>query len=572
MNAAYANSEGSNAACAANRTIQDVRRVRMYMATATEEQNTLMLPVFYLNLDPAGIPDPFDSDASPPEAPGLIARALLSLEALDVCGSSRDKNLILLTPGVFFMVAKAWPHVLKLVDAKKREVGFSDLCGFLADERVAEPANLVDLIDGAGGTVEDLARLVVLYIDSLLPAPNTAMHFMNVHFLSGVLDFIMTVDPAVADPDTMERPLSDFAISLLSGHIVRALSNAGCALSVTANPNAVHALNRNFIILGILLGTNPGYQRIPEALDHKILRALVTYAQNPANDPQSYTMVFLVAISPPNLVYHSVMSTLAPALVDVADIVGTHSFKTSQIYEQWEQFVALAKERREVFDYYNSGKNPSMRACGNMKVQNPNSSAVSDATAFITAPRHAKPWIGAKAAIVRNEIPTESSFSVRQRSPTHGAKLIFPARCGPSRLPEIETQYIRSANNVHEDAPWPELPYALRLYSGTRKAQHPAARQCAHKGASEWGGKGEHRLARGSKWRAHEPGCHRDAWRGGNRYWAIPLRTNTRTVYEGLQQLARELPAHHGAWDKEFIAERLIPFVVNEDPNALEIH
>ncbi|KAJ7471089.1 hypothetical protein FB451DRAFT_1252983 [Mycena latifolia] len=37
------------------------------------------------------------------------------------------------------------------------------------------------------------------------------------------------------------------------------------------------------------------------------------------------------------------------------------------VYEQWDKFLTLAKERLDVFHSYNSGQYPSMRACDNMK-------------------------------------------------------------------------------------------------------------------------------------------------------------------------------------------------------------
>ncbi|KAJ7655953.1 hypothetical protein B0H17DRAFT_1146287 [Mycena rosella] len=434
----------------------DIRRLRIYMSGATEDQNALLLPVFYLNLDPAGIPDEdtFDTDAPLPEIGASVERALLALEALYVTKFPTDIDhpethaLILSTPGVHFMVAKVWPSVHGLVDPKKREIAFSDLRGFLADENAGEPANFAALVDGAGGTLENLAELVVLYVEGLVPVRNTGMHFMAVHFFTGILDFMTTVDTNLGDPDLTDTiPISVCATCLLSKNIVRALSRVMCALSITSSPEAVQQqLQRCCTILGILLCTNPGYHYIPQALDYKILRAFVTYAQDPTS-ATNYLKVFLVALFPPALVSYPVVSKMHTALTDIAHLVVTESFKASAIYEQWDTFATLARKRITIHSL--SGEDTKERLKG-------------------------PEWDNLVSRVAQSN--------------------------GHMRLDVIVIA-------------------------------------------------GEDEM----------------------RYWAVPFRTNTPMIHEGLQQLASELPAETSAWDSSFIVDRLTPLMLN-DPDLLELH
>ncbi|KAJ7105505.1 hypothetical protein C8R44DRAFT_886458 [Mycena epipterygia] len=278
----------AQSACSAGRTIQDLRRVQTYLAGATEEQSLLLLPVFYTNLDPAEIPDLAQFDAETPPGPNVessIGRALLSLQSLHViqfpieigpaiwpyawpwshflytyrehlpnippppedtfcleflmfAGTFAEHketfSLILSTPEVRFMVSKAWPHIPGILDAKKREVAFTDLRSFIAHETAAEPNNLAEIIDGAGGAPDDLARLIVLYIRAMLPKPGTTIHFMYAHFACAIFDFVIRIDPTLGDEEEGAERLGAVGTALVAQNIVKALINLASALGKSA--------------------------------------------------------------------------------------------------------------------------------------------------------------------------------------------------------------------------------------------------------------------------------------------------------------------------------------------------
>ncbi|KAJ7675526.1 hypothetical protein B0H17DRAFT_1080622 [Mycena rosella] len=614
----------ANAACGPNRSVQDIRRVMTYLSTGTEEQSVLMLPVFYVNLDPAGIPDEdtFDTEA-PPEAGGLIGRALLSLQALYTIKFSADIGpviwprvwpwvrfiylyrdhlpglppqsetvfcleflmfagtfadhpethaLILSTPGVRFMAARAWPSVHKLVDPKRREIGFNDLRGFLADKRAAEPAHLSELIDGAGGTLEHLARLVVLYIDSLVSSPNIAMHFMSVHFFSGALDFITTMDPNLRKPDHIYTPTNAFTTALVSKNLVRTLSSALCALSVTTTPQALHEVQRGSSILGLIFSKRLGYHLIADALDHNILRALINCAHHKRH---SHIQPFLTVVLPPSLLYYPVISALDRALADVADLLETESFKTCEVYEQWDKFVSLANERLDVFHSYNSGENPSMRACDNMKC-----SEMGVKSEFNRCG-------GCQCVYYCSEACQRLDWREghRKACDSHGTLYLS---ANDSQLTTVERSFLRAV--VHHDSQKEKAQLLIQqlgfmsaypgqdflvLYNYTRGAVkfsvqplNGAPTKERFNGA-EWEDIVSRMVRSGGRMRLDAiamPGT------ADFRYYAIPLRTNTPAVHEGLRKLARELPADQESWDNDLLAKRLTPLMYHEDPDVLEVH
>jgi hypothetical protein len=167
-------------------------------------------------------------------------------------------SLMLSTPGVWLMVAKAWPSVLKVLDPKKREEGFSDLRRFGADEKAAEPTNLAEIIDGAGGTLEHLAHLIVLYPEEMVPAPGRTIHFMYVRFTEGILDFIIRVEPTLSIAETAGEPLGALGTALASRNIIHTLIKVVCALAEATSSQAGDTLEKSLVILGSILMATRG--------------------------------------------------------------------------------------------------------------------------------------------------------------------------------------------------------------------------------------------------------------------------------------------------------------------------
>ncbi|KAJ7910066.1 hypothetical protein B0H13DRAFT_1877118 [Mycena leptocephala] len=186
------------------------------MASATNEQKDMLLPMVYANLDPASIPDKdnMDYDAPLPEVEDLMARAQLCLESLYAIEFTNDIR--------------------------------PDIClGF--GPRFA-------------------------------PSPNEALDFMPTYLPSGILEFLAIVDRNLGDAEGMVNPTSPFVALLLSLNVIEALSTAACALSISSGPLVSLVLRDTFTTLIVLLGTAHGCGYIPQALKHHLLRALVNRA------------------------------------------------------------------------------------------------------------------------------------------------------------------------------------------------------------------------------------------------------------------------------------------------------
>ncbi|KAJ6487316.1 hypothetical protein DFH09DRAFT_1106003 [Mycena vulgaris] len=256
--------------------------------------------------------------------PGLPAQFenVLCLDFMMFAGTFAEHPqahaLILSTFGGF-MVATAWSSATRHVDSQKREIAFGDKRSFLVDEKIGEPGRLAEPIDGAVGTLIHL-------------------HFMSVHFLFELLDFVTLVDPTLCDGSTWRAPRRVWTRTP-SQNFVGALSNAVCVVNATAGPHASLAVPQAFVILVILLSTNPSYRRIPEALLSNLLHLhLLSWRRQ----DDSYRNI-LHRWDPVSTYLYPVVSWLSTDLADVMELIENPSFKACEISERQDQIQALCR-------------------------------------------------------------------------------------------------------------------------------------------------------------------------------------------------------------------------------------
>ncbi|KAJ6503575.1 hypothetical protein C8R45DRAFT_923922 [Mycena sanguinolenta] len=227
-----------------------------HLAVATQEQVKWMLPVFYINLNTSELPDLDAFDAeSAPPEPGTRH------------GSS----------------------------------------------------NTQELVEGAGGTVSDLAASIVTFIHNTIPEKDTAINDIHIHLLRSPLIFVGRVDPAVEVPFKYVRYLGEFAKDYT-------------------------------------------------AIDAGLLRALITSAQCPlANSLRGGFQLYFYKLLTSTLIHHRVLSAVQGAIPQLCNPVDTAAFKECASYELWTEFYRVANERLEVLTAQDSRDSRNVKACDNLE-------------------------------------------------------------------------------------------------------------------------------------------------------------------------------------------------------------
>ncbi|KAJ7862053.1 hypothetical protein B0H13DRAFT_2282373 [Mycena leptocephala] len=208
-----------------NRSFQDLKRVQDLVDSASQSQKILFLPVFFVALDPTRIPSAEELEFLHPDTRSQLACALLALSGAlmliielnllmdseigptlwprvwvyfiyehhehlpaahirvheeiyiqfliyvaHIYGNCSVSKVISSTSGFRLVLAKAW-GILPEVEQPALENCLYYLAGFMNVLDFDDPVQFTEIIDGAGGTLDDLARLVVWYIHTVVKGP-----------------------------------------------------------------------------------------------------------------------------------------------------------------------------------------------------------------------------------------------------------------------------------------------------------------------------------------------------------------------------------------------------------------
>ncbi|KAJ7483881.1 hypothetical protein B0H11DRAFT_2020883 [Mycena galericulata] len=362
------------------------------------------LPVFYANLDPAGIPTSDWEHLL--EGHESAERALLAITALNAfpdlppeCGMdlwprfwawttclydnrdylglaatedalcfgllhfidqlSTDDTVALLieqTVGVRTLVTRAWSLLLQR-GKKQDHPCYPSLCNFMCRMKASDRSNFEEILGGAGG-LYSLAQIIVGYITLFVPTRNARLSVEILHFLDGPFELL-------ADLDDADGPINR---TLLSAGIVPALTTVACAIGEARLPRTIHLLLAILATLQSMFIPAPSYRAISQALSHGLLRAIVRCASMGAEaDNRTSMWYFLDVTLPTATLYYAVAAQLQGAIKDIIDLVETASFKRLAIWNIWQPFFVLAHERIALLRNLESKKVVYFKACDNME-------------------------------------------------------------------------------------------------------------------------------------------------------------------------------------------------------------
>lgn len=224
----------------------ELKLVEDWVKTAPASQKILALPVFFANLDQADIPSPDQLESCSLDTGVRVGCGVLSLNGVFQLRLPEDAgtslwprvwswisfihenwqhlpavlvavmpeasfyaqflvfaawflghpptcSLMSATPGFRFMLARAWvlfPQLNGPDDAHSFEPRLSSLCCCIATFDFVNPANVAEMIDGAGGSIDDLARLVIQYTDDVFGAERSRTIESNAGYFRGLLKFL----------------------------------------------------------------------------------------------------------------------------------------------------------------------------------------------------------------------------------------------------------------------------------------------------------------------------------------------------------------------------------------------
>ncbi|KAJ7453860.1 hypothetical protein FB451DRAFT_1519332 [Mycena latifolia] len=394
------------ATSAANGSLDDLAKLFSLISESPQPQLRFFVPAFYANLNPAEIPalraqleiySPFLQDRNSRailavKGLSVLQEHLISLacqdvwvsawqwiQFLEVCEEhrpgavgpsrymvylqaisslSRDQEtavIIKSAPGVRGLFAKGWSAA---VAGQFSDTLLADTCQFILHHlAIDKPENLEEVIEGAGGTVNDLASLIVKHVCNVVP--HKEHHLTDTDGLAILCIYRLLESTVLA----RTSPLGD---ALLAQGIVKCVATVLCALFGPAMSCTEHLITLSFAVLVHNIIKFPGYPWAKEALEG-LLRAIVLSTGRYIPQFDIPLDLLLRETLPGSLVYHSVFSSLHDALEEAKSIQDTLGFRASAFLDAWSDFVNLSEERLEVKRRYDSGELSLLSACDNLE-------------------------------------------------------------------------------------------------------------------------------------------------------------------------------------------------------------
>ncbi|KAJ7492916.1 hypothetical protein B0H11DRAFT_2006628 [Mycena galericulata] len=280
------------------------------------------------------------------------------LQVFRILHSDRETaKIINEAPGIRVLVARVWALLARPDEWAPgiRTSGFETICHFLRwGMDVSNMRHHEDLIEGSGGTMADLASLVVKFVTYLASDHRKK----SIFFLDNALAFI----------DQTELLRKEFLVALLSHGIVRALVTVIRQLSTADGPMADQALDPAFRMLTIKMLTPPGHVWLIEALDAGFLALFATCLLNPKLISEARWKESITANLSRHLIYRSVLLQVGVSLAGVTlllDNSASRGSPNSPLWKAWDEINKVLLGQLPLLKYYDSPEYTAMRACDN---------------------------------------------------------------------------------------------------------------------------------------------------------------------------------------------------------------
>ncbi|KAJ6563150.1 hypothetical protein DFH09DRAFT_1159403 [Mycena vulgaris] len=367
------------------------------------------LPVFYANLDPAGIPSS-DTIAAMYAAGNhidAVAAAAFSLDAIsklpiiprDVypelwvrawfwiewlhtyrehlhrlpdpkylygmfaelviqCRAAGLEELVGATPGVRQVVVAAWNLCLDGPDPGAN--GLRSVSTFLkSDLMKLGSSSLQEYVEGAGG-FDSLADIIIKHLGRALVGdqmPETCV----THCIAALVFISRGGQLSTA---------SLFDAALRRHGLLRAIVACTCSLNSVAagHSNRIFLLSICLNLLGTNLTQLPGRAWLSDAIQAGFLRALVLVASThpTSTEIDEQVQLILTRVLPGYMVYHSILVHVRASLLEVEPLLKSDSFMASKSFGLWQRFYGVVRERLDFLDIFDATPSVLYKACDNM--------------------------------------------------------------------------------------------------------------------------------------------------------------------------------------------------------------
>ncbi|KAJ7614409.1 hypothetical protein FB45DRAFT_254049 [Roridomyces roridus] len=254
--------------------------------------------------------------------------------------NSETIELITSTPFFWATLVKAWSLLTQVEDPRDRPIMLSGIVEFAADAEVSEhPERLQEMVDEAGGSIDDLACLVINYIHTVLK--NGTHTHDNMIYINRLLLFINDVDGHTYETGD-QGPLGRLTFRLADQGFFPKLISAVPAFCELVEPEVERIVSQCIKSVTRIVHHFGPSQWLAELLDHAFLRVLLLVARNCVSrgwKSNGRVDFFMETAIPSGMVYYLPLVALRAALPLVKDVVDQPVFKRSaKLSAMWDKW------------------------------------------------------------------------------------------------------------------------------------------------------------------------------------------------------------------------------------------
>ncbi|KAK7062462.1 hypothetical protein R3P38DRAFT_2835300 [Favolaschia claudopus] len=310
----------------------------------------------------------------------LVPQEELHADMLRFCESMfahpPNKILFTSTPGFAVFVTRAW----SLVVGDFGSVEHRRAIQMVDHLFVNELASLKDLIEGAGGTIHDLAQLCMREVK--LAVPDTTRDYgplflENMWPLEVVLNFLIVIDNHNRDtsPTVVENILCSALIPL---GVVELLTYAANTLVNQPSDQKLDGtrarvlndlMKRCLIVLEMCFRGPDGHRTLHVAIRFGLLNIMHISSQWRLDDVLDQAVLeLLVNFLPRSAMYYNLLPDLTHAYNAIArKETRSSAFASWNVFEAWQRFGDVVQRRFDLLNYFNSEEYEAHRACDNIE-------------------------------------------------------------------------------------------------------------------------------------------------------------------------------------------------------------
>ncbi|KAJ7622576.1 hypothetical protein DFH06DRAFT_1482062 [Mycena polygramma] len=270
------------------------------------------------------------------------------------------------TPGLRRVIVGAWAPVQGCENPLRVAVGTDALTTVLFSElKPRNRADVEEVVMGAGGSLADVAELVIGYLDRIALDGGTRQLKRERRLEGTIFDFINDVDRIMAQVARDRSVLGPFMSALLSCGVVPSLTTMlKNLLPLTTRFQELFILfQRSLVSLTQILRAAPGRQAMLDALNTGLLQVIVLSGTHNEFDPTVKSLIEDVLQS--TLLNYYELTSLDYHLPVATALIQTETFQTSALLDSWNRFLALASER--IVLLLNRDDESRLRACDNTR-------------------------------------------------------------------------------------------------------------------------------------------------------------------------------------------------------------